>query len=302
LLEGPTGTGKTLIALVIALYLAATRGWKTRITVPNLYLENQYVREFQHLGLVQPIPQNTTTVQPCGKCNLGYLYQRKYCQGCPYLKARDAYARAPVAVTNLAYALTCARHGQDLGPCDLQVINEIHGLESIVCGLYELKVPLTDQNPGEELEWLRETFIPETQARIEDLKDLAHDKDVQERITKLEEQRTNAEALLVSEEPPIITRDSRQLIFQPVSGRLFAPRHLDTIAPRRLMMSATILHAGMHLYYLGLDRPQDKNRQQILTSPFPAEYRLLRPWPVLKWRKVRPITGLPKCITPSVRN
>jgi Rad3-related DNA helicase len=284
LLQAPTGVGKSFIAVTLGFYLAATRTWKTRITVPNLFLENQYINEFQHLGVVQLHSARHYDCEQFGKCNIGFLYQRKYCSNCPYIKARKAYEQAPVAITNLAFALTCARHQQDLGPCDLQIIDEIHQLENIICGLYDLKVPLTNQAAGKELNWLKETFLPQTQREILRLEARARlSEEIQAKIARLEEQAANAEAFITSKNPPIIARNNQYLTFQPIDGRNFAPQLLDRIAPRRLMMSATILHSAMHLYYLGLNRPKNYNRQKFLTSPFPSQHRLLRPWPILKW-------------------
>jgi ATP-dependent DNA helicase DinG len=177
-LEAPTGTGKSYLAWTVAQFCAAEMGWRTRILVPNLYLEDQYCRDFSRLGMlrlesarhyqcpefsscdvgrgsevIQPppvvvVPENSGTQEgsgpgePTTRTVLSQSASRQKCkdQNCSYLKARGAFAICPVGVSNTAYALTCARFGHPFVSGDFLVADEAHNLADQISGLYEVTI------------------------------------------------------------------------------------------------------------------------------------------------------------------
>lgn len=70
-LEAPTGVGKSFLAWTVAQYCAAEMGWRTRILVPNLYLENQYVTDFGRLGMLRLESARHYGCPEFGGCDVG---------------------------------------------------------------------------------------------------------------------------------------------------------------------------------------------------------------------------------------
>ena len=71
--EGATGVGKSFAAFAIALYCSIEFGWKSRFLVPDIFLEGQYTRDFQRLGMRQ---LHSSRHYPCpeeGTCDLARL-------------------------------------------------------------------------------------------------------------------------------------------------------------------------------------------------------------------------------------
>jgi Rad3-related DNA helicase len=194
---------------------------------------------------------------------------------CPYLEARTAFSRAAIAVTNASYAFTCARYNHEFVCGDLIVLDEAHTVGDRICQLYEISVPLSRGNgsggsgplKGQELDWIRHDYIPEIQRQISKVEAEILRKTVisviDPELPKLQRRHTGLSATLnnlfylamSSAEEWVIDRQEykRQLIFRPLWARRLAPALLDFLAPRRLLMSATILDYTKQLSWLGLD-------------------------------------------------
>jgi hypothetical protein len=163
----------------VAHFCAAEMGWRSRILVPNLYLEDQYLSDFSRLGMlrlesarhygcpefgacdvgrgseiVQPPPAvavseggdtpaaGSRPSEPAARTALMQSAGKPKCkdQDCSHLKARVAFAQCPVGVSNTAYALTCARFGHPFVSGDFLVIDEAHNLGDQISSLYEVSV------------------------------------------------------------------------------------------------------------------------------------------------------------------
>ena len=71
LFEAPTGVGKSYISWLIGRYFAIEHGWKTRLVVPNTFLEDQYVADFDTFGLKQLHSARHYDCEDWGKCDVG---------------------------------------------------------------------------------------------------------------------------------------------------------------------------------------------------------------------------------------
>jgi Rad3-related DNA helicase len=197
--EGPTGVGKSFDAYAIARYCAAEYGWKSRFLIPNVFLENQYTKDFARLGLLQLHSARHYECPEEGTCNLGRgselirvtqeipvlgsstatvlepppveVIRKIRCpelERCPYLLARAAFGACSIGVTNLAYGLTCARYGHDFVRNDLIFIDEAHSLTDQVCSLYEVRLNTVSKPPahGDEIAWVESFYLPDLEWRI----------------------------------------------------------------------------------------------------------------------------------------
>lgn len=187
-LEAPTGSGKSYLAWTVAQYCAAEMGWRSRILVPNLYLEDQYLADFGRLGMLrlesarhyecpdfatcdvgrgsEIIPPPPSVVvsedggtlegsepsEPAAQTVLLQSAGKPKCkdQECSYLRARVAFAACAIGVSNTAYALTCARFGHPFVSGDFLVIDEGHSLTDQISSLYEVTVDcsLVSESPA----------------------------------------------------------------------------------------------------------------------------------------------------------
>jgi Rad3-related DNA helicase len=203
--EGPPGVGKSFIAWTLAMYFAVEFGWKSRILVPNRFLECQYLRDFSGLGLRQLHSARHYLCPEFVSCDIGrgneIVVQNKEAaetvavseqsvmtfappapaavmitrceeeENCPYVHARNAFAGARIGVTNTAYALTCARYHHLFVSSDLLFVDEGHKLNDEICALYRIIIPfdLVDSLPAEggELPWAINIYMPNLYTRIE---------------------------------------------------------------------------------------------------------------------------------------
>jgi Rad3-related DNA helicase len=210
-LESPVGTGKSYLAWAIAQFCAAEMGWRTRILVPNLYLEDQYCRDFSPLGMlhlesarhydcpdyqtcdvgrgnetvqqpqpvvdseVDSVPGGSEAGQPgaSGAATIRSESKCKELDECSYLRARVAFGKCAIGVSNTSYALTCARFGHAFVSGDYLIIDEAHNLADQISSLYEISVDcsLVAEEPpiGQELAWLKAIYLPMLKIRIKAL-------------------------------------------------------------------------------------------------------------------------------------
>jgi len=190
---------------------------------------------------------------------------------CPYIAARTAFTKAAIAVTNASYAFTCARYLHEFVCGDLIVLDEAHSVGDRICQLYEISVPLSRDSSapvkGQELDWIASDYIPVIQYQIHKIeaevirRTLISAGDPE--LPKLQRRYTGLSATLnnlfylaqSSAEEWIVDRKEydRQVIFRPLWAKRLALPLLDFLAPRRLLMSATILDYTKQLSWLGLE-------------------------------------------------
>jgi Rad3-related DNA helicase len=195
----------------------------------------------------------------------------QYYEECSYITARTAFTGAAIAVTNASYAFTCARYRHEFVCGDLAVLDEAHSVGDRICRMYEISVPLsrgTKEPPeGGELDWVRTDYLPgirhqilliesETIRRTRIWADDPELLKLQRKYTSLQATLNNLVYLAGSNEDEwVVDRQkyNHQLLFQPLWATRLAPPLLDFLAPRRLLMSATILDFPKQAAWLGLD-------------------------------------------------
>jgi Rad3-related DNA helicase len=202
--EGPPGVGKSFIAWTLAMYFAIEFQWKSRILVPNRFLEVQYMRDFAGLGLRQLHSARHYSCPEFVSCDIGRgneivvptkeatetgtvseqsvmtfaspapVVITTRCEeeeNCAYLQARNAFVVASIGVTNTAYSLTCSRYNHEFVKSDLLLVDEGHKLNDEICSLYRIVIPfdLVDSLPaeGDELPWAINVYMPNLYTRIE---------------------------------------------------------------------------------------------------------------------------------------
>jgi hypothetical protein len=181
------------------------------------------------------------------------------------MKARTKFQTAPIAVTNSAYALTCARFGHDFVKCDLVVFDEAHNLNSQICEMYEFTIPyrLIDGGipaQGEEFTWLRDVYRPNTETLLatehgllECAQSAGAAEKVEREIDRLATLLSSVDTVLSCDPRDwIITRNAYSLQFQPIWADKIAPKLFGFLSKRRLFMSSTFLDQTVHLQTLGL--------------------------------------------------
>lgn len=180
-LDGPTGTGKTLIAELI----------RRRMKVNGLYvcntktLQDQFVQNFPYAKVLKGRDNYPTldmaypeyTAADCNKEGVGdeaFCYWCRVVQDCPYEKAKVAALRARLAVINTAYLLTEANNVGKFSGRDLVIADEADTLEQILMGFvtYSLsdrrleRLGLHAPKPGSRkttiLRWLEDELLPKT--------------------------------------------------------------------------------------------------------------------------------------------
>jgi Type III restriction enzyme, res subunit len=305
-LEAPTGVGKCYIAWTVAQFCAAEKGWRTRILVPNLYLEIQYTNDFSPFGMLhlesarhydcpgfqtcdvgrgneivrqpQPVvasedggtaecsPAERGDSTPAAETVVAIRSQSK-CKDleCSYLKARIAFAKCAIGVSNTAYALTCAQFGHAFVSGDLLIVDEAHNLADQISSLYEVLIDcsLVQEDPpiGQEFAWLKAVYLPELKKRIKFLQaaidrpglpavDVAR---LTSKLTKFSNEEANITFITSTPQGEwVITRLNGSINVQPLWSSRVAPMLLNFLAPRRLFMSGTFLDYNHHVSSLGL--------------------------------------------------
>jgi Type III restriction enzyme, res subunit len=133
LYEGPTGSGKSFIAETVGQYFNAERYWRTRIFVPTIALQVQYMKDFARLGMRLLMFARNYDCPNFDSCAIGRGNDSETgeapkaellltpvepprplcrCDDCPYLLAKSEFELGAIGVTNLKYGLTCTRSWQ----------------------------------------------------------------------------------------------------------------------------------------------------------------------------------------------
>ncbi len=148
-LDGPTGTGKTLIAEMVrrrlnerALYICSDKS-----------LQRQFLKDFPYAALLQGrsnyftqygdrVGRDAVTAEDCTAT--GPNTQCMWCDGypdCPYQVAKNDARRSDIAVLNTAYFLTESNYVGMFGRAELVIVDEADTLESALMGFVEYSVP-----------------------------------------------------------------------------------------------------------------------------------------------------------------
>ncbi|MCP4229205.1 MAG: ATP-dependent DNA helicase [bacterium] len=311
-LESPTGTGKSVIAMAVARYLGTAY-----FITPQKILQDQYVRDFERFGMriikgrnnyvCDEYPDLRADKAPCiaGPSN---------CEVCAYRTAKEKAVRAEFTVFNpYYYLLETSGASSPFGRRELIVADEAHRLESVLMSHYSLRlsldimetagldlmIPDFGDKLGDWLEWLDELFgraqkgMRDVQKEISNIewgKDLKALAKLIPRENLLWNMILKLEAILEApdDESWVIDKkgqkslsgnwtDERTVEIKPIVVDGFG-HLLFALGDRALLMSATILDAELVCDSLGIDF--DGVEVLNVPSTFPVKNRPIYVEPV----------------------
>ena len=141
-LDGPTGAGKSAIAITVARYIIehTTEDEKALFTTISKYLQDQYLRDFPEL---KSLRGSQDMIYTCDDQHLRgtegcVLHMRqtanKCVWECPYKKAQKAFLKGPLSLTNTHFLARLPRSWHML------VIDECHEAGNVVIGAAETPI------------------------------------------------------------------------------------------------------------------------------------------------------------------
>lgn len=143
----PTGSGKTALAVALSRLLAC----KTVYLVATKALEQQVLRDFESMGMVNVHGRANYRCPNYGNCANGYDEDCSLSgtTGCNYTIAVDHARNAQIVVTNYAYWLHARRSSGnalelDGCPVELLICDEAHAIESQLSGYASVKIYLSE--------------------------------------------------------------------------------------------------------------------------------------------------------------
>lgn len=268
LLELPTGTGKSAVAMAAARW-AANRGTGAYVLSPQKALTAQYMRDFGQLGLVELRGRSSYSCRDFGTdCEVGASLRggdSSLCLRCPYRSAKDEFVSRKMGVTNFDYFLTETLYSGQLPKRSLVVLDEAHNLEQKLLGFtdfeispsslrrYSVAIPsIENGDTCAAMEWIQGEMIPAVDAFVSEIPD----GDVERSDARLKA------ANLVRRMRRFVASgqgewefwgEEKSLVFRPLSAAKYAEDFLFSRAEMVVIMSATILDFGAFRRALGID-------------------------------------------------
>nr|CAI3971285.1 DNA helicase [Ochrobactrum phage ORM_20] len=146
-LDGPTGAGKSAIAIAVAKYIVehTEEDEKALFTTISKYLQDQYLRDFPELaslrGSQDPIYTcDDNHLRSTEGCVLHMRQTNNRCIGeCPYKKAQKRFLAGPYSLTNTHFIARLPRSWHML------IIDECHEAGNVVVGAAETPIFREDE-------------------------------------------------------------------------------------------------------------------------------------------------------------
>ena len=296
LLDAPTGTGKSLINITVALN---TQG-KSFITLPQKILQKQYIDEFR--GLCTEIKGRNNYIcrlvsASCaeGSCRQSGKHKCSESEMCQYWMQKELALDAKICVSNFTYFFL--EGGSAFGNRELMVIDEGDDIaESSILDLCSVTISnRTMRSLYDYIDFKKDDFDVMADAKellkeeiddtldkgvhsLVDVKELDAYRDLYGRIGRVEDDwvaqrdKTFVKGRHGSLRPGLY--DS--LVFKPLSIGSYAENMLWNRADKYIVSSATILNKGMYIketglgfldpddiVYITMDSPFDKARRPI---------------------------------------
>lgn len=136
ILQAPTGTGKSHIAITLANYFnALDKKKKTYILTTQLILQDQYKRQFSNAANISSRANYYCTTyndgSSCADMKWLHLYcGLQQCSNCPYQKAKFKFVSNHVSITNTAFFLSNLQYNQQLiADRHLLIVDQCHNLQ-----------------------------------------------------------------------------------------------------------------------------------------------------------------------------
>jgi Rad3-related DNA helicase len=161
IIEAPTGTGKSIISMYIALTLSEMNQSGYIIT-PEIFLQNQYENDIKSMGLPIPVvtgmdnykcSENGLSVR-YGYCNTQYNKPRETLdcyRSCEYYVRRDAAIRSKIALLNnafwtgvadgAAFGSNGSENKNNFSIRDFTIFDECHKVDESIRNFYSPELP-----------------------------------------------------------------------------------------------------------------------------------------------------------------
>lgn len=300
LICAPTGFGKSPTYIASALLNEG----RTCILTSTKGLQEQLIKDFREVGLVDVRGMNS---YPCiawedfnltrdTKCNNGPCHARIPCKhkngGCLYYDAFRAACGSRIIITNYSYYMHINRFSEGLGNFSLLILDEAHdapdelsSFASVVLDTADLGALLDDgRHPepkratyGEWRKWaidgaaVCDNRFNQSSDRIRDAAERGRSipQHVLYRVGQLKQLKRKLDTVATMSGEWCISREGRELKFEPVWPRQFAEPFLFRSTEKVVLYSATIRPKTAHLLGIGLDQFEFHD----YPSSFPVERR-----------------------------
>jgi Rad3-related DNA helicase len=268
LLSAPVGSGKSLIGM------AAARGaGSAYIVTPQNILLDQYARDFTNVPMVKGRSHYKCSWANGMTCeDASEVYEGQHTKRCQdYIPARDAFWSSSISVTNLHFAMFAQRLG---GQRPLLVVDECHGLEPVLLGLFHVKVLRKDavalglEFDSPDVDRLFAEFVSvvpdnyESATFTRQVPDFAQRERIRGTARRLAQIK-----LRDTQNPWQLTRSQDEIECRPLFARNLAPRLLS-LGERVLFMSATPGSPDQFFRNLGIEPGPDTDFAEV-DSDFP---------------------------------
>ena len=289
--QAPTGIGKSAIAMTVQEQFQSAY-----LLSPTLGLTDQYKRDYP-TKLVEVRGRNnfdcwaragTAKDAPCWTKRGGAGRHAKQDKGdpCPYYEQKWKAEDARVTLSNPAYLFRVVQGNSAFEQRDFAIIDEAHSLEGFIHDLLEVRITERDWTavfgPGKGFpkhyradDWIDEMneFVENARVVLEKVREEGDTKTA-DKLSALVEKGAAACDLLLLPTNVVVELDrnkwGRFLSLKPVRVRRYAADKLESLARKRIFLSASILDIETFLYSLGLE-DQKTLYVNVTKSPFPSE-------------------------------
>tara|TARA_B110000858_G_scaffold117915_2_gene134491 strand:+ start:174 stop:1928 length:1755 start_codon:yes stop_codon:yes gene_type:complete len=293
-LQAPTGIGKSAIAMTIQ-----NQFQSAYLMTPSLGLTDQYKRDYGHkLKEVRGrnnfpcwVRSGTAKGAPCwtksGSCRHA---KRDVEEPCPYYEQRWDAEDARLTLSNPAYLFRAVKGYTNFDQREFAIIDEAHDMEGFIHDLLEVKLSakewqrvfgakalfpnhFTPKDWKIEIDERLDSAKAVLQKAEDELPIKKNEKEVEsirEAVNKLE----TAVEILAKPSNVHVSFDNNKwgshLVLKPIRVRQYAAEILESVAKKRVFLSATILDIETFLHGLGIEN-QKTLYVNITHSPFPQE-------------------------------
>ena len=287
--QAPTGIGKSAIAMTIQ-----NQFQSAYLLTPSLGLAGQYMNDYGHVmkevrgraNFPCWIKSGTADGAPCWTKRGGACPHSKEYDPCPYYEQKFAAADARLTLSNPAYLFRVIQGDQRFERRDFAIIDEAHQMEDFLLDLLGTRITEADwkrvhgpkwnfpmhYHPADWVDDIRD-FGKSAEAHLKRAEDDGDDS-ATKTYRGLVEKAATVMTLLQEPENVIVKLDKnkfgRFIDFNPVRVRKYADEMLDTVAKKRIFLSATILDIDTFLHSLGLE-DQKTLYVNVTETPFPKE-------------------------------
>lgn len=288
-LDGPTGSGKTLVGETVRLM----GRWEGLYVCSSLGLQDQFVRDFGYAKVVKGRRNYKTAGFPqrypylsCDDCQ--WTRDDPKCawcaskRACPYEIAKMEAIGSRLAVLNSAYALTEWNGPGRFSGRDFVVVDEADTFEAAV--MNHVSVAVSGRKMA-QYGWVApkftvraswEDWLDEHLPKVEKMRDGETVEKEQRQLERMAEQMAVVRRHLGDGMPYAYTGDSRRVEWKPAFVGDYCKEYVWRHGKKWLLMSASVISSSSMLRGLGYDR---RYTTVVMPSTFPKKNRpvIVRP-------------------------